>query len=262
MDVMRVFFVYSFPCVNPSDANVTSKCVCVFQGWKCVLQVSSSQLGLRPLHRRLLVSKPLSTPLRIAVERLAWLVLTTQRVLCSSAAQPPAPPTMHLGRWEGSSVGQVKGHVVCFLTLQLQWSCSLCGSVFKQVRYSFWCVIDRVHSVSLKTDNSGTPPQRQLAQSLANLHFLSMRKQQGFSKLCCAFLMSKNIWNFDTSLLSINVSHAPVISVSPRRPSSSLKQSEWCNFYNLLPIIMLVCLASCTQLLEYQQVMQTISLLG
>lgn len=55
-------------------------------------------------------------------------------------APPPAAPMMHLGRWEGSSVGQVKGHVVCFLSLQLQWSCSLCGSVFKQSCSSCQCL--------------------------------------------------------------------------------------------------------------------------
>ncbi|TMS01225.1 CST complex subunit CTC1 [Larimichthys crocea] len=45
---------------------------------------------------------------------------------------------MHLGLWAVSReqrciVGQVKGHVVCFLFLQLQWSCSLCGSLYIQV---------------------------------------------------------------------------------------------------------------------------------
>lgn len=52
---------------------------------------------------------------------------------------------MHLGQWALSSeqrctVGQVKGHVVCFLFLQLQWSCSLCGSEYTQV-------LQKVHAV-------------------------------------------------------------------------------------------------------------------
>uniref|UniRef100_A0A3B4ZN24 CST complex subunit CTC1 n=1 Tax=Stegastes partitus TaxID=144197 RepID=A0A3B4ZN24_9TELE len=56
----------------------------------------------------------------------------------SLAPPPPPAPIMHLGPWALSSeqrciVGQVKGHVVCFLFLQLQWSCSLCGSVYTQV---------------------------------------------------------------------------------------------------------------------------------
>uniref|UniRef100_A0A8C9ZYJ2 CST complex subunit CTC1 n=1 Tax=Sander lucioperca TaxID=283035 RepID=A0A8C9ZYJ2_SANLU len=55
----------------------------------------------------------------------------------SSSPRPPPAPMMHLGVWALSReqrciVGQVKGHVVCFLLLQLQWSCSLCGSVYIQ----------------------------------------------------------------------------------------------------------------------------------
>ncbi|XP_056299115.1 CST complex subunit CTC1 [Pseudoliparis swirei] len=55
----------------------------------------------------------------------------------ASAARPPPAPMMHLGVWAVSReqrciVGQVRGHVVCFLFLQLQWSCSLCGSVYTQ----------------------------------------------------------------------------------------------------------------------------------
>ncbi|KAM6894522.1 CST complex subunit CTC1 isoform 2-T2 [Lycodopsis pacificus] len=54
-----------------------------------------------------------------------------------SSARPPPAPMMHLGVWAVSReqsciVGQVRGHVVCFLFLQLEWSCSLCGSVFIQ----------------------------------------------------------------------------------------------------------------------------------
>ncbi|KAF1371438.1 hypothetical protein PFLUV_G00278330, partial [Perca fluviatilis] len=57
----------------------------------------------------------------------------------TSSARPPPAPMMHLGVWALSReqrciVGQVKGHVVCFLLLQLQWSCSLCGSVYIQVQ--------------------------------------------------------------------------------------------------------------------------------
>ncbi|AWO97407.1 putative CST complex subunit CTC1 [Scophthalmus maximus] len=60
------------------------------------------------------------------------------------SAPPPPPPMMHLGLWalgreQMSNVGQVKGHVVCFLFLQLQWSCSLCGSVYTQSCSSSQC---------------------------------------------------------------------------------------------------------------------------
>lgn len=52
-----------------------------------------------------------------------------------SLAPPPPPPSMHLASWAGSSCvqAQVKGHVVQVLMLQLQWSCSQCGSDYTQV---------------------------------------------------------------------------------------------------------------------------------
>ncbi|XP_051947393.1 CST complex subunit CTC1 [Xyrauchen texanus] len=48
-----------------------------------------------------------------------------------------SPPMMLLGEWASGRtqqcvVAEVKGHVVCVLSLRLQWTCSLCGSVFKQ----------------------------------------------------------------------------------------------------------------------------------
>uniref|UniRef100_A0A3Q3DW01 CST complex subunit CTC1 n=1 Tax=Hippocampus comes TaxID=109280 RepID=A0A3Q3DW01_HIPCM len=48
--------------------------------------------------------------------------------------RPPAP-IMHLALWTRHSrtVGRVKGHVVCFLFMQLQWNCFECGSVYAQV---------------------------------------------------------------------------------------------------------------------------------
>ncbi|KAM7366658.1 hypothetical protein PAMP_016077 [Pampus punctatissimus] len=62
----------------------------------------------------------------------------------TSSAQPPPAPMMHLGQWALSqehryTVGQVKGHLVCFLFLQLQWSCSLCGSLYTQACCSSQC---------------------------------------------------------------------------------------------------------------------------
>ncbi|XP_035986969.1 CST complex subunit CTC1 isoform X4 [Fundulus heteroclitus] len=50
-------------------------------------------------------------------------------------ALPPPSPSMHLAQWAASRCvqGQVRGHVVGFLFLQLQWSCSLCGTVYRQV---------------------------------------------------------------------------------------------------------------------------------
>uniref|UniRef100_A0A3B4U092 CST complex subunit CTC1 n=2 Tax=Seriola dumerili TaxID=41447 RepID=A0A3B4U092_SERDU len=62
----------------------------------------------------------------------------------SSAACPPPAPMMHLDLWalgreQRCTVGQVRGHVVCFLFLQLQWSCSLCGSLYTQSCSSSQC---------------------------------------------------------------------------------------------------------------------------
>ncbi|XP_071190345.1 CST complex subunit CTC1 isoform X2 [Salvelinus alpinus] len=49
------------------------------------------------------------------------------------------PPMILLGVWalagaEQCVVGRVRGHVVCVLYLQLQWTCSLCGSIYTQER--------------------------------------------------------------------------------------------------------------------------------
>uniref|UniRef100_A0A3P9B6J3 CST complex subunit CTC1 n=1 Tax=Maylandia zebra TaxID=106582 RepID=A0A3P9B6J3_9CICH len=73
--------------------------------------------------------------------------ITSGSRVCRAVPPPPAP-IMHLGEWALSSkqrcaVGQVKGHVVCFLFLQLQWSCSLCGSVYTQ-----GCSSSQCHSTS------------------------------------------------------------------------------------------------------------------
>ena len=46
---------------------------------------------------------------------------------------------MLLGEWarpeEGQHcmLGRVKAHVTCVLHLKMQWTCSLCGSIYKQV---------------------------------------------------------------------------------------------------------------------------------
>lgn len=58
--------------------------------------------------------------------------------LCRSAVAPSPPPMMLLGEWASGRaqrcvLAQVRGHVVCVLSLRLQWTCSLCGSIFRQV---------------------------------------------------------------------------------------------------------------------------------
>ncbi|XP_066578424.1 CST complex subunit CTC1 isoform X2 [Amia ocellicauda] len=54
-----------------------------------------------------------------------------------SSSSPSPPAIRHLGEWAHAAapqcvVGQLRGHVVCVLFLELRWTCSLCGSVFKQ----------------------------------------------------------------------------------------------------------------------------------
>ncbi|XP_026093110.1 CST complex subunit CTC1-like [Carassius auratus] len=54
-----------------------------------------------------------------------------------SGVAPSPPPMMLLGEWASGRaqccvLAQVKGHVVCVLSLRLQWTCSLCGSIFRQ----------------------------------------------------------------------------------------------------------------------------------
>ncbi|RVE60932.1 hypothetical protein OJAV_G00185670 [Oryzias javanicus] len=61
--------------------------------------------------------------------------MTVMSLGAESLAPPPPPPMMHLGQWgvKENVTGLVRGHVVCFLFLQLQWSCSTCSSVYTQV---------------------------------------------------------------------------------------------------------------------------------
>ncbi|CAL8377213.1 unnamed protein product [Boreogadus saida] len=61
--------------------------------------------------------------------------------LGDSSPPQPSTPLVHLMDWmqpgeKRCIVGQVKGHVVCVLYLQLTWSCSLCDSTFIQSRCS------------------------------------------------------------------------------------------------------------------------------
>ncbi|KAM8900324.1 CST complex subunit CTC1 isoform 2-T2 [Spinachia spinachia] len=81
----------------------------------------------------------------------------------TSSARPPPAPMMHLGVWalsreQSSIVGQVRGHVVCFLFLLLQWSCSLCGSPYLQTCSSSQCpsTLSVFHSTAKLVIDDGT----------------------------------------------------------------------------------------------------------
>ncbi|XP_068444509.1 CST complex subunit CTC1 isoform X2 [Clinocottus analis] len=70
--------------------------------------------------------------------------VSVEALVETSSVRPPPAPMMHLGTWAGIRkqrciVGQVRCHVVCFLFLHLQWSCSLCGSLYQQTCSSSQC---------------------------------------------------------------------------------------------------------------------------
>uniref|UniRef100_A0A672Q453 CST complex subunit CTC1 n=1 Tax=Sinocyclocheilus grahami TaxID=75366 RepID=A0A672Q453_SINGR len=70
---------------------------------------------------------------------ISCVSVTDLTSVCSrSGVAPSPPPMMLLGEWASGGaqrcvLAQVKGHVVCVLSLRLQWTCSLCGSIFRQV---------------------------------------------------------------------------------------------------------------------------------
>uniref|UniRef100_A0A3P8V5M4 CST complex subunit CTC1 n=1 Tax=Cynoglossus semilaevis TaxID=244447 RepID=A0A3P8V5M4_CYNSE len=66
------------------------------------------------------------------------LILFSFSKLSIRSVLAPPPPVMHLCAWalcrdQKVPVARVKGHVVCVLFLELRWSCSLCGSLYRQV---------------------------------------------------------------------------------------------------------------------------------
>ncbi|XP_029932197.1 CST complex subunit CTC1 isoform X2 [Myripristis murdjan] len=94
--------------------------------------------GLLPGNTLLLsnVQRRLSRSGSVYCSSLPVSSITVTSLGDTSPAQPPAP-MMHLGGWalgreQRCTVGRVRGHVVCFLFLRLQWSCSLCEAVYTQ----------------------------------------------------------------------------------------------------------------------------------
>uniref|UniRef100_A0A3Q3S439 CST complex subunit CTC1 n=1 Tax=Mastacembelus armatus TaxID=205130 RepID=A0A3Q3S439_9TELE len=82
--------------------------------------------------------------LSVSSDSLALSPVFSSVWFCFSSAHPPPAPIMHLGLWALSReqrciVGEVKGHMICFLFLQLQWSCSVCGSDYTQSCSSSQC---------------------------------------------------------------------------------------------------------------------------
>ncbi|XP_049616238.1 CST complex subunit CTC1 isoform X2 [Syngnathus scovelli] len=72
---------------------------------------------------------------------VSWVAVLRVRDERWEGEDRPPPPIMHLALWtqQSRTVGRVKGHVVCFLFMQLQWNCFECGSVYKQSGCSGQC---------------------------------------------------------------------------------------------------------------------------
>ncbi|XP_054608714.1 LOW QUALITY PROTEIN: CST complex subunit CTC1 [Dunckerocampus dactyliophorus] len=85
-------------------------------------------LMLSAFHRRL------SRTGSVYCTNLPVSCVTVMHVQDKSSEGRQTVPIMHLGLWTRHSctVARIKGHVVCFLFLQLQWKCSQCGSVYRQ----------------------------------------------------------------------------------------------------------------------------------
>lgn len=107
----------------------------------------------------------------------------------------PPPPRMHLGKWasvraEHSIMGQVRGHVVCVLSLRLQWTCSLCESIFKQAACSRLCppcdstsAVFQAEAKVAVEDGTGEAQVWFPTETLANLLLLGESEWEGLQRL-------------------------------------------------------------------------------
>ncbi|KAF4078374.1 hypothetical protein AMELA_G00198540 [Ameiurus melas] len=107
----------------------------------------------------------------------------------------PPPPIMHLGEWasvraEHSIMGQVRGHVVCVLSLRLQWTCSLCESIFKQAACTRLCppcdstsAVFQAEAKVAVEDGTGEAQVWFPTETLANLLLLDESEWEGLQRL-------------------------------------------------------------------------------
>ncbi|XP_061618946.1 CST complex subunit CTC1 isoform X2 [Phyllopteryx taeniolatus] len=79
---------------------------------------------------------------RVYCSNIAVSSVAVVRVRDARSDERPPTPIMHLAEWTQRSctVGRVKGHVVCFLFMQLQWKCFECESVYTQSACSGRCL--------------------------------------------------------------------------------------------------------------------------
>ncbi|KAM9445852.1 CST complex subunit CTC1 [Clarias gariepinus] len=112
------------------------------------------------------------------------------------SVKPRLPcPMMHLGEWatvraKHGIVGQVKGHVVCVLSLRMQWTCSLCGSVFKQAACTQHCppcdsssAVFQAEAKVAVDDGTGEAQVWFPTETLSNLLLLSESEWEGLQRL-------------------------------------------------------------------------------
>ncbi|XP_068612068.1 CST complex subunit CTC1 [Brachionichthys hirsutus] len=128
---------------NPGDTNSGVRLtVCDQTGRSLQVYLDLSDIsyppGMLPGNTLLLSAfqRKISRSGHVYCSNLPISSITVVSLGVASSVRPPAP-MVHLGTWAGSSqqgcaVGQVRGHGVCFLFLQLQWSCSHCGGVSRQ----------------------------------------------------------------------------------------------------------------------------------
>ncbi|XP_060793830.1 CST complex subunit CTC1 isoform X2 [Neoarius graeffei] len=107
----------------------------------------------------------------------------------------PPPPTMHLSEWasvraEHGILCQIRGHVVCVLSLWLQWTCSFCGSVFRQAACTRLCqpcdstsAVFQAEAKVVVEDGTGEAQVWFPTESLANLLLLSKSEWEGLQRL-------------------------------------------------------------------------------
>ncbi|KAF5895521.1 CST complex subunit CTC1, partial [Clarias magur] len=107
----------------------------------------------------------------------------------------PLYPMMHLGegatvRAKHGIVGQVKGHVVCVLSLKMQWTCSLCGSVFKQAACTRHCppcdstsAVFQAEAKVAVDDGTGEAQVWFPTETLSNLLLISESEWEGLQRL-------------------------------------------------------------------------------
>ncbi|XP_077598716.1 CST complex subunit CTC1-like isoform X2 [Stigmatopora nigra] len=119
---------------------------------------------------------------------VSWVAVV--RLGGQSRPENPEPaPIMQLAKWTERSrtVGRVKGHLVRFLFMELQWKCSTCGSVYTQSSCSSGCnsptaFFDSIAKVVIE-DGTGEAHVRVAGDLLRQLLGLSEHQWEGLQRV-------------------------------------------------------------------------------